>query len=439
MTPPTRPVRPALPLLGPALLVLLGSAVFAAPPDYDREPINYSTAEADNAVTRLQKQLSSGEMKLTHEDDHGYLRSVLKALDVPESSQVLVFSRTSLQRDRIGPKTPRAVYFNDDVYVGFCLRGEVLEVSAADHTIGTAFYTLDQEPAGRPRFARHTDSCLICHGSSLTRNTPGHLVRSVFPGPTGDPILSAGTYRTDHTSPFEKRWGGWYVTGTHGSMAHMGNLVVRNRQEADDGPDNAAGQNVTDLRARFTVANYLTPHSDLVALMVLAHQADVHNRLARAGLETRTALHYQAELNRALKGPPTNTFDSVTSRIKAVGDELLKGLLFCDEAPLTDRVAGTSDFEQEFAARGPFDRQGRSLRQFDLATRLFKYPCSYLVYSEAFAKLPANVKDYVLRRMYDVLTGRDADKAFAHLTAVDRAAVLEILRDTLPGLPQYWK
>lgn len=435
MSSPTRPVRAALVLT----LAALVPAVRAGSSELDREPIRYATAEVDNAVTRLQKKLAAGEAKLTFTDDHGYLKSVLAALNVPESSQVLVFSKTSLQRDRIGPKTPRAVYFNDDVYVGFCLRGEVMELSVADPAIGTAFYTLDQQPAARPRFTRHTDTCLICHASSLTRGTPGHLMRSVFPDAAGHPILSAGSHRTDPTSPFGERFGGWYVTGTHGRQAHRGNLIVRNRRDAEEGPDNAAGQNVTELRSRFTVANYLTPHSDVVALTVLAHQVDVHNRIARAAIETRSALHYQTELNKALKEPPTNRFESVTSRIKSAGDDLLKGLLFSGEAALTGAVEGTSGFAKEFAARGPFDKQGRSLREFDLRTRTFRFPCSYLVYSEAFGKLPAEVKDYTLRRLYDVLTGKDADKAFAHLTAADRAATREILRGTLPDLPAYWR
>lgn len=407
----------------PALVVLLAASVPAA----DANP-----------VARLQRQLRAGTARLTPDDDHGYLRSVLKALDVPESSQVLVFSKTSLQRDRIGPKTPRAVYFNDEVYVGFCLRGDVLEVSTADPADGTAFYTLDQEPVGRPRFARQTDNCLSCHGSTPTRGVPGHLLRSVVPDATGNPILSAGSYRTDAGSPFGKRWGGWYVTGTHGGQAHMGNLVGRDRASAGAGVD-PAGQNVTDLRDRFTTGFYPTPHSDLVALMVLGHQADAHNKLARAAVETRDALRYQEELNKALGEPADKTWDSVARRIQGAGDDLLKALLFSDEAALTDPVRGTSGFDAEFAARGPFDRRGRSLRQFDLATRLFKYPCSYLIYSAAFDRLPAPAKDHVLRRLFDVLTGRDADKAFAHLSAADRSGVLAILRDTKPGLPAYWR
>ncbi len=411
----------------------VGYAVAAPGVDLDRDPINYPTAP----TSRLQKRLASGEVKLPPGDEHGYLRPLLKALDVPESSQVLVFSKTSLQRDRISPKTPRAIYFNDDVYVGFCLRGEVLELSAVDPDLGTVFYTLDQEPAERPRFTRHADNCMICHASSLNRGFPGHLVRSVKPDRSGNPILSAGTKRIDHTSPFEDRWGGWYVTGTHGKQEHLGNVTYGKRYGDDERPSDD-GQNVTDLRDRFTTAFYPTPHSDLVALMVLEHQGEMHNRISRATLDVRLALHQQAELNRALKEPPAFRGESTTGRIRSAGDAVLQCLLFCDEAKLTDKVAGTSRFAEEFAARGPKDGRGRSLREFDLTTRMFRYPCSYLVHSEAFDRMPAEVRDYVLRRLYDVLTGKDRSKEFAHLSDADRRAVLEILRDTKPNLPGYW-
>jgi hypothetical protein len=418
-------------------------ACVAAPPaaaqfdDLDREPINYATAEADNPVAALQKRLAAGRAELPFVDDHGYLPAVLKELNVPPSSQVLVFSKTSLQRDRITPATPRAIYFNDDVSVGFCLRGDVLEVAAADPGLGTAFYTLDQRPAAPPRFTRRTDACLTCHATSATGGAPGHLVRSVFTDRSGLPILSAGSFRTTHASPFGERWGGWYVTGTHGRQRHMGNWVVGDaRDPAAEG--NAAGQNVTELKSRFTVANYLTPHSDLVALLVLEHQAECQTLISRAMIETRRARHYEASLNKSLGEPAGKRWDSVTRRVEAAGDRLVRYLLFAGEAKLEGPVAGTSAFATEFAARGPFDRRGRSLRQFDLTTRLFRYPCSYLVYSTGFRSLPADVKGYALRRLHDVLTGRDSSAAFAHLSAADRVAVLEILRDTLPDLPDYW-
>lgn len=417
------------------LAVSVGPAIAA---DLDREPINYSKSKGDNAVTRLQERLRTGQAKLTFEEDRGYARSLLKELNVPVSSQVLVFSKTSLQRDRICPKTPRALYFNDDVYVGFCLRGDVMELSAVDAQLGTVFYTLDQEPADKPKFTRHTDACLICHSSSVSRGLPGHVIRSVYPDPEGIPYLSAGAHRTDQTSPLKERWGGWYVTGTHGEQTHMGNWILSKRQDADAGLD-AHGQNVDTLRDRFTTSFYLSPHSDIVALMTLEHQTEMHNRLAFATLETRMALHYQEELIKALSEKPDMQFDSTKSRIRGAGDLVVKYLLFCEEAKLTDRVKGTSGFSKEFAERGPFDSKGRSLRQFDLKTRLFKYPCSYLIYGEAFNKMPAEVKQHVMQKLFDVLTGKDTSKDFAHLSCDDRAVILEILRDTKADLPDYWR
>lgn len=404
----------------------------------ERPPISYKTAQAENVVAELQKKIATGKVRLMYAGDHGYLPALLKELGVPQSSQILVFSKTSFQRERIGPKTPRAIYFSDDVYVGFCLHGDVLELSAADTKLGTSFYTLDQEPADRPEFLRQRDSCLTCHASSATGGAPGHLVRSVFTDRHGMPILGAGAYRVDHSSPFKERWGGWYVTGTHGKQAHMGNWAVENKRDpAAEG--NEQGQNVTDLKSRFTVASYLTPHSDLVALMVYEHQTEAHNRIARALISTRQALHYQDTLNKELKEPADHRWESVARRIESAGDQLTKYLLFSGEAKLEGAVAGTSDFAKQFAARGPFDKEGRSLRAFDLKTRLFKYPCSYLIYSKAFAALPPEVKAHTLRRLHEVLTGRDTSEAFAHLSKGDRDAVLGILRDTLPDLPDYWK
>ena len=404
----------------------------------EREPINYKSARTDNAITSIQARLDSGKVKLQFVDDHGYLPALLKELNVPQSSQLLVFSKTSLQRDRIAPKTPRALYFNDDVYVGFCLRGDVLEVSAVDAKLGTAFYTLDQQPDAKPRFTRQTDNCLTCHATSATGGAPGHLVRSVFTDRNGQPILSAGTHRTNDSSPFAERWGGWYVTGTHGKQKHMGNWVVQNANDPE-AEGNSAGQNVTELKSRFTVANYLTPHSDLIALLVFEHQAECHTRIARAMIETRVAKHYEETLNENLGEPAGKKWESVKRRIESAGEQLVNSMLFCGEAKLEGPMTGTSSFEKEFAARGPFDKKGRSLRQFDLKSRLFKYPCSYLIYSKGFASLPIDVRNYTLKRLHEVLTGKDASVAFSHLIPADRKAVLEILRDTLPELPEYWK
>jgi hypothetical protein len=416
-----------------ALLAGLGGATGGRGADFDHPPINYTKATPDNCVSELQKKLDAGRVRLVHEEDHGFLRSVLRELRVPLSSQVLVFSKTSLQRQRIGPKTPRAIYFNDDVYVGFCWRGDVMEVSAVDAKLGTVFYTLEQESTSTPCFKRRGDSCLICHGSTLTQGVPGHLVRSVFADREGLPLLSLGSVRVDHTTAFGERWGGWYVTGTSGKQAHRGNLIVP-AGTREPPTDNRAGVNVTDLRSAFTVANYLTPHSDLVALMVLEHQAEMHNRITRAGFETRLALHQQEEFDRILSRKTKGLSESTRSRIRSACEPLLEYLLFSKEAPLTDRVCGTSKFAEEFAERGPSDKRGRSLRDFDLERRLFRYPCSYLIYSKAFDGLPSQAKEYLCRRLREVLDGKDRSPEFAHLSAADRKAIREILRDTKPDL-----
>jgi hypothetical protein len=405
--------------------------------DIEREPINYSTAPADNAVSRLQQRLDAGQASLRYEDGFGYLRSLLGALRVPVSSQMLVFSKTSLQRERIRPKAPRAIYFNDDVYVGFCQHGTVMEVTAVDPQLGAVFYTLDQEAAARPQLVRQNDTCLICHGSSQNQGFPGPLVRSVYADAEGYPVLSSGSYRTDQASPLRQRWGGWYVTGTTGKQVHMGNLVVRGRQRPED-IDNRAGTNVTDLGKLCQTSAYPGASSDVVALMVLEHQAEMHNRITRANFLTRAVLREEAEINKALGRPAGYRSESTLSRIKNAGEPLVKYMLFSEETKLTDRVRGTSGFAEEFAQRGPRDRRGRSLRDFDLRTRLFKYPCSYLVYSPAFDALPGPVKDHVLRRLWEVLSGQDASADFAHLTAADRRAILEVLRETKPNLPSYW-
>jgi hypothetical protein len=426
-------------LLGIGFLVM--SAWLPAPAqgfDIEREPINYAKAPASNPVSQLEHRLETGLSRLAYEPGLGYLRALLRELKVPHSSQMLVFSKTSLQRHRITPQKPRAIYFNDDVYVGCCQQGDVLEITAVDPQLGVVFYSLDQKRMERPRFVRQTESCLLCHGSLQNQGFPGHLVRSVYPDGDGNPILSSGTYRIDQTSPLTQRWGGWYVSGTSGKQAHLGNLVIHDKRQPEQ-IDNSAGLNVTELSRYFRTVPYLTPHSDIVALMVLEHQTEMHNRIARANFLTRIALYEEAEFNKALGRPATYRSDSTVSRIQNAGEPLVKYLLFSGEAKLTEKVHGTSSFAREFVQAGPRDRKGRSLRDLDLEHRLFKVPCSYLIYSAAFDGLPGPVKDYVLKRLWDILNGRDTSAAFAHLTAADRRAILDILLQTKPTLPGYWR
>ena len=405
---------------------------------FDREPINYSASEVNDPVAQLQRRMDKGQIELKWDEEHGYLKSVLAALDISPSSQMLVFSKTSFQLRRIAPWTPRALYFNDSNYIGWVSNGEVIEVSSVDARQGAVFYSMRQDGTKPAKFVRDQGSCLVCHASSRTEGVPGHLVRSVYPAPSGQPNFGSGTFRTNHASPLKQRWGGWYVSGTHGRQRHMGNVTTP-RSSGPENLDMEAGANITDLSKLTRTDLYLSPHSDIVALMVLEHQTEMHNHITFASYETRLANHHCDVMNRALQRPEDFVSASTQRRIASATEKLIKYMLFSDEFALTDEIKGTSNFTEHFAALGQRDKKGRSLRDFDLKRRIFKYPCSYLIYSDSFKTLPADVKSQVYRRLWEVLSGKDQSKSFSHLTAVDRKAIYEILLDTSSDLPEYWK
>jgi hypothetical protein len=420
---------------------LIGTSVRAATPMYEEAPINYSTTAPQDPVAAFKASLERGETKITPVAKRGYLDGLLAELKISPASQVVVFSKTSFQRTKISPKNPRAIYFNDDTYVAFVPGGDVLEIASVDPTLGTIFYTVKQDEAApvTGRFVRETDNCLQCHGDSMTRGVPGLLVRSVFADADGQPILQAGTFVTTHESPLKERWGGWYTTGTTADP-HMGNTFFKaadgNGAERVAAPKTA----INDLSGEFDTSAYLTPHSDVVALMVLEHQTEAHNRIARASHGTLRALRDEKIMADALGESikPGEHSESTLGRIGHSCEPLVEYLLFCGETKLAGPVEGSSSFATEFAARGPRDAQKRSLRDFDLTTRLFRYPCSYLIYSRAIDGLPDAAKDYIHRRLGEVLSGRDTSEKFAHLSSADRAAVREILRETKPDLAEAW-
>lgn len=397
----------------------------------DHDAIQYSKGPVSDPVYRLGQRIAAGEVKLTWEENNmGYLRSLLKALDVNIDSQVLVFSKTSFQAPRISPRLPRALYFNDTVSVGYVRGGDVLELAAQDPERGIIFYSLDLEKVAKPRFDRR-DACLQCHQSSGTLGVPGIVVRSVYPEPSGMPLFQAGTFISDHRSPFKQRWGGWYVTGKHGDSTHMGNAVVRDKDHPDQlEADNT--QNQTALTTKFDTGAYLAPTSDIVALLTLEHQTHMTNLLTRVGWEVRMALHYQAGINLSFNQPSTEVSDSTRRRIDSAVEEMLAYMLFIEEVPLEAPVTGVSTFSQTFPKRGPRDRKGRSLRDFDLKTRLFKYPMSYMIYSEAFDKLPDVARERFWSRLDAVLEGRDTSGKYTKLSPADRQHIKEILAVTKP-------
>ena len=414
----------------------MGWLIFPVMPDaglveIERAPIHYNTTHVNDRVQQLKLRLEEGSAKLEWDGKHGWLPSVLRQLDIPMSSQTLVFSKTSLQLRRISPAKPRAIYFNDDTYVGWVQRGEVIELSAVDPVQGGIFYTLKQQQTERPEIVRDRGDCLTCHASSKTKGVPGYLVRSVFVSDEGQPHFGLGTTTTDHSTPFSKRFGGWYVSGTHGNMRHRGNVIAREDRSNPIDPDK--GANLTDLSGLFRVERYLEPNSDLVALMVLEHQSQMHNLITSGSYDCRHAVHHQKIMNRALDRPLDHETESTRSRIISAGDKLLRYMLFVDECKLESPVKGMSRFARHFSSLGPRDRKGRSLRDLDLERRMFRYPCSFLIYSESFDNLPAPLLAHVETRLIRVLRGEEGSGEISHLSPENRAAILEILIDTKPG------
>jgi hypothetical protein len=416
---------------------------------YSDAPINYRADDVADPVAKLEQQIETGQASLSWDSDQGYLKSVLKLLKVPLESQTLVFSKTSFQYPKITPDHPRALYYNDDVYVGKVHDGKAIELVSFDARQGAIFYLLDEHKVDKPVFQRAELDCTQCHIAAGTRGIPGVLLRSVFANDTGTLVPGAPSFITDQDSPIAERWGGWYVTGKVASTS-MANAVADVPAEApiQVSHTDATSTKLAPLAAQtYNASDYLVPGSDPVALLVLSHQTQMHNLITLTNYKTRIALYAlqtQSADGHAGAAPDTAALPEATRRqFERPAEQLLRYLLFANETPLTDLQAQTqlqaSPFAREFAARGPRDSKGRSLRDFDLGTRIFRYPCSYLIYSDAFDALPQPAKDYVYHRLLQILSGEDQSEDFARLTAQDRRAVLEILLETKPDLPEEWQ
>ncbi len=392
----------------------------------DEHPaIQYETRPTTDLVTRLNATLASGSRSLERDARTGYLLPVLKALNIPVESQLLVFSKTGLQREHTGPGNPRALYFNESVVVGYIPGAPSLELAAHDPQQGVVFYTVEQSAAGAPAFARRTN-CLTCHISAVTLEVPGFIVRSNMVGADGNAMPRLGSHVVNHQTPHTERWGGWFVTGhasmpPYGPLGHLGNTTVT--AHPTSGPAIFSNRVLIEWMNRSPDTDqYLSSDSDLAALMTFDHQSHALNLLTRLNWEARVS---------AASGRPVATDDAIAARVR----ELVDYLLFVGEAPLAFEVTPRPGFAEALAARVPKDRQGRSLAQLDLTTRLMKYPLSYLVYGDAFDGLPVAVKEAVYRRTFDILSGNDRDRTYAHLSTEDRRAVAEILRETKADLP----
>lgn len=405
---------------------------------YEEAPIRYSDTKAKDPIAGLIGDYEAGELALDRSGELAFLRSVLKLLDIPEESQVLVFSRTSFQNDRIRPQTPRAIYFSPDYYLGWVQGGEI-EIISVDPDLGPVFYRMST-PFGRhpePRLFRDSQ-CLNCHGSSRTDGYPGMLVRSVYPDDIGSPILGAGTRRTDHTSPLEERWGGWFVTGDKAGDRHLGNIYYEEGEPGEARPKFDFGAHPSSLESAFDTTKYLAATSDIVALMAMEHQITAHNAITKAHLDTRRWLYLDARIGKETGRAEGEVGESTLGLIDRGADDLLEVMLMKDEAELVDwGVEGGDAFQDAFVAAGVQTADGSSLREFQLLSRLFKYRLSYMIYSSSFEHLHPRMKAKFYEKLHLALNGQT--ESSSHLSEKERSRILEIVMETKDDLPGYWR
>lgn len=406
-------------------------------PDYEQPPTLYSTTDPQDEVTRLRERLERGELAFVG-DERQVLRALLDTLQIPVSSQVIVFSKTSLQRRRIRPDTPRALYFSDTVYVGW-VPGGLIEVAAIDAKLGPVFYAFDPRASDQARrtFVRD-DDCLRCHGDHFVRDIPALFARSVVPDATGEPMLQHGTKLVDDQTPFAERWGGWFVTGYEGTTEHQGNAWASESGERLAFP--WAEPRPKELSGSFDTSRYLTGTSDVVALLVMEHQMAMQNSLTAASQRCQKMLVYQKSLLTSFKQTQTDdlVYDSVKSVFASAAEDVVDVLLFHDAAPLPSGVTGLPEFREAFVNGAPRNAAGHALKDFQLRDRLFENRCSYLIYSDAFTALPVQLKTLIFDRLYEALRDTRADGRYAYLEANEKKRIYDILLETHPDARACW-
>ena len=414
-------------ILYPLLAVLASasySCVSAQVFNYDDSypGVDYSSRPLEDRLTRLMAQVDAGEVTLEHDaEGRGYLDALLEALEINPASQVLVFSKTALKTRFVTAATPRALYFNDDIYIGFIQNSRSVEIAAMDPVVGPVFFDFSQRADQPIDSEREMSRCLRCHDTySMTGGgVPRFLLSSVLANPEGNIVTHEISIITDTSTPLNRRWGGMYVTGTHGSQEIMGNFVIDDVAKLTN-IDLKPNGNKADLYGYVDTSPYISSGSDIVALLVLEHQVEFQNRLTRLSFESRTRLHSNGSI--------------AEEEMASLTQPLLESMFMLNETPLTDMVSGDPSYRDYFQALGPFADDGRSLRELDLQARTFKYPVSYLVYSDAFNALPSEVKIYLYGRIRQILEGSDQDPAFSKLDRESLVAASAILRDTKPEI-----
>ncbi|MBK8094005.1 MAG: hypothetical protein IPK32_19045 [Verrucomicrobiaceae bacterium] len=391
--------------------------------DFRAEPHNYATWQPKDRFAELLQRVEKGEVTLDTTDDQSMLRSLLTALKIPVSSQLLLFSASSLHSEIINPRNPRALFFNEDTYVGY-VPGGVLEVAAADPERGPIFYVFDRmQPGGpMPRLERGT-KCFNCHGGVATKGLPGLIAESLLVSQAGS---SLETYRRDeqgHHIPLENRFGGWHLTGGHHISGHRANVYGLTRNGRTEKQDVIPGQT-------WALEKHLLPTSDILPHLIHEHQIGFENRLVRGIYTVRQLKHER-------KGMLGNT---ELTEIDTWAQEFARYVLFADEAKFpSSGIQGDSVYAKAFQEDRRASKRGLALKDLDMKTRIFKHRCSYMLYTDTWKHAPKELKDRVYFRMAEGLRDAQPNPALAHLSIEERRAIREILKDTMTDLPAWWR
>jgi len=403
--------------------------------DYELEPHGYFSKDAKDPVTLLMKRVQRGEILIKDPNGKPLVERLLRELGLNKDTQVLVFSRTSLQRREVSYSNPRALYFNESVYLGWMPNGRI-EIASFDPELGPIFYFQRELDDTSSPLLERSRSCLGCHAGDATNFLPGSLGRSVYPDKSGRSLRSIDDYRrSGHHIPLHDRYGGWFVSGNHGTMRHMGNAIAT-REQGEVTINREQFANLEKLDRFFSTEAYPAPGSDIAALLVFDHQVTMHHRLVEAAYRARQSL-FDSKLD------PKETDLSKLSKGRSI-DEFIEGrdkvvdyLLFRNETPIP-KVSCDPGFRRAFTANRIADSRKRSLKDLRLDGRIFENRCSYMIYSPTFDQFPPMLKGAIYARIHEILTSPKPVEGFDYLGKDEKRRILEILHETKEDLPPGW-
>ena len=390
--------------------------------DFRSAPHNYLDWKPRDRFAMIKERIQEGEVKIDTSNDKAFLKSMLDALSIPASSQIMVFSASSLQSEIINPGNPRALYFNEDTYIGW-VPGGLIEIIAADPEMGPMFYVYDRlRPGGAVPSVQRSTKCMNCHAGNATRRLPGLIAESLLVSRAGS---SLETFRRDvqgHQIPLESRFGGWHLTGQHNISDHRANVM---------GIPNAGKNTIVPVEpGQYSdLSLHLLPTSDILPNLIHEHQIGFENRLVYAIYTLRQLKHE----NKGLLGA------SAKAEIEERAEEMARYITFAEEAKFPAKgITGAPAYAEDFLRDRKVTKAGISLKDLDMKTRMFKHRCSYMLYTDTWKEAPKELKDRVYYHMALYLRDQP-DAQHAHIPAAERMAIRTILKETINDLPSWWR